>query len=187
MCFLDVETTGTKPGYHEVIEVGFRHSTKGGLCLQVQPQHIERAEPEALKVSGYNTSDWADARPFKDVVSRITEFVEDATLVGHNICGFDVPMLQGEYENLGLEHDHLFRDTIDTQGLARLFLVPLGLNRIGMEACMKFIGEEYTDAHNAYTDAIFAEKLFTYISDNLKWHGRIQGKRIQEALFSGDE
>ena len=183
LCFLDVEGTGTKPGYHEVTEIGFRHSVKGGLCIQIAPEHIERAQPEALKISRYNSSDWAEAKSFMDELPRIMPFIDGATLIGHNLFGYDVPMLRGEFESRGLEHDHLFRDIIDTMSLARDFLVPLGLNRIGMAACMKFIGEEYEDAHNAYSDALLAEKLYNYIHKNLKWHGLRDGKQIQEGLF----
>ena len=184
-CFLDIETTGTKPGYHEVTEVGFRHEKKGGLCLQIAPQHIERADAEALKISRYNTADWVDSKPFRDLVPKITEYVEDATIIAHNAM-FDIPMLQGEYDALGLDRDHLFRDVIDTMALAREFLVPLGLNLLRLESCMKFIGESYEGAHNAYEDALFCEKLYRHITDNLKWHGRLAGKRIQEPLFGNE-
>ena len=185
-CFFDIETTGLKPGYHEITEIGFRHTEKGGLCLQIAPQYMERAEPEALQKSGYNTADWAEARPFKDNAAKIAEFLEDATIVGHNAAGFDVPFLKAEYESAGLDHDHLFRDVVDTQALARVHLVPMGLNLVRMEACMKFMGVEYVGAHNAYEDAVFAEKLYQFITENLKWHGHREGKRIQEALF-GDK
>ena len=185
LCFYDAEGTGTTPGEHELTEVGFRHSDKGALCLQIAPRHMERAQPAALKVSRYNSSDWADAPPFIDVVSRITEYLEDATIVGHNIFGYDAPMTKGVYEMHGLEHDHLFRDIIDTMSLARLFLVPLGLKRVGLEWCMKFIGkeEEYADAHNAHADAVCCEILYNFIMDRVKWHGDRDGKRIQEQLF----
>ena len=186
LCFFDVETTGTKPGYHEVTEIGFRHTKKGGLCLQIAPQHIARAEQEALKISGYNTADWAEAKSFRHEVSKITAFIEDATLIGHN-APFDVDMLKGEYDAAGLDHDELFRDVIDTKALARQFLVPLGLNLLSLESCMKFIGVDYEGAHNAYEDAVFCEKLYRYITDNLKWHGRIKGKRVQEGLFGDDQ
>lgn len=182
-CFLDVETTGTKPGYHEVTEIGLRHSEKGGLCLQIAPRHIERAQEEALVVSRYNSADWVEAKEFRHEVGRITEFLEDATIVAHN-APFDVSMIHGEYDMAGLERGHLLRDVIDTMALARAFLVPLGLNRIGMGACMKFIGESYDGAHNAYDDTIFVEKLYKFIIKNLKWHGRVNGKRVQEDLFN---
>lgn len=182
LCFLDCETTGTKPKYHEVTEIGLRHSKKGGLCLQIAPRHMERAEPDALAISRYNTSDWADAKEFRYVASRISEYIEDATIICHN-APFDVSMLQGEYDMAGIDHDHMFRDVICTMALARTFLVPLGLNKLNLGSCMKFIGESYEGAHSAYDDTLFAEKLYTYILKNLKWHGRVDGKVIQENLF----
>lgn len=185
LCFLDVETTGTKPGFHEVTEIGLRHTEKGGLCLQIAPHHIERAEQEALQKSGYNTADWANAKPFDSLVPKITEYIEDATIVAHN-APFDVSMLQGEYDSACLSHDELFRDVIDTMALARIFLVPLGLNLLNLQSCMKFIGVEYEGGHNAYEDTVFCEKLYRYIIENLKWHGRNKGKRIQEGLFGDD-
>lgn len=184
LCFLDVETTGLKPRYHEVTEIGLHHEKKGGLCLQIAPRYMQRAEPEALRVSGYNAADWANANPFGDSVAQITEYLDGATLIGHN-APFDVAMLQGEYESLGLSHNDLFRDVIDTKALARQFLVPLGLNLIGLKACMNFIGVEDYDrrAHNAYEDALFAKRLYEFIDGNLKWHGLRNGKQIQDSLF----
>lgn len=183
LCFLDVEGTGTTPGLHEITEIGMHHSVLGGKCIQIAPLHIEIAEPEALRVSRYNSSDWADAPTLVKSAPEIVEYLEDATLIGHNLFGYDVPMLKADLEAKGFDVGHLFRDVIDTMSLARQFLVKLGLNRIGMEACMNFIGEPYNDAHNAYADALFAKKLYEYITENLKWHGRQNGKRIQEQLF----
>lgn len=180
---MDVETTGTKPRFHELTELGVRHTELGYRCWQIAPRHMERAQPEALSISRYNSSDWADAKEFRHIVDEITPFFEDATIVGHNAALFDIPMLQGEYEMAGLPHDHLFRDVIDTMALARTHLVPLGLNRLGLGACMKFIGEDYDGAHNAYDDTIMHEKLYYYIVKNLKWHGKVNGKYIQDDLF----
>ncbi len=183
LCFYDVESNGTKFGEHEITEVGFRHSTKGNLCLQIAPESMETAEPKALSVSGYNSSDWADAPRFLEVAPKITEFLDGATVIGHNIWGFDAPMTKAVYEMHGLDHSHLLRDVVDTMVLARLFLVPLGLKLVGLGPCMKFIGEDYEDAHNAYADAVYCEKLYNFIMGNLKWHGKQEGKRIQEQLF----
>jgi len=183
LCFCDVETTGNQPGYHEITEIAFIHDKKGSLCLQIAPQHLDRADPEALRVSNFNTSDWADAPEFKAVASRIADFLEGVTIIGHNFVGYDAPMIRGNFDMVGLGHDHLFRDIIDTQMLARLFLVPIGLNRLSMEACRKFFNRSYDGAHGAYDDAIFAKELYFDIMNNLKWHGKKEGKRIQEVMF----
>jgi len=183
LCFIDIEGTGTNPNIHEVTEIGIHHSKKGGFCIQIQPEHISNAEPEALKISRYNAADWIDAKPLRFCWEKVLPFIENSTIIGHNIHGYDIPMLRGNLDRLGISHDDLFRDTIDTMSLARAFLVPIGLNMIGMKSCMKFIGEEYSGAHNAYEDTLFAEKLYNFIMDNLKWHGKLDGKAIQESLF----
>ncbi len=183
LCFFDLETTGTKPGKHEIIEVAFRHEKLGILTMQIKPERLDDADPEALKVAGYNYADWIDAPTFKQAAPRITEFFSDATLIGHNIALFDIPIAIGQYEMCELSHDGLFRDVIDTMSLARTFLVPEGLKLLSMKSCRKFFGKEYEGAHSAYEDTVFAEELYRDIIERLRWFGKRDGKKIQESLF----
>jgi len=183
LCFCDVETTGTEPGVHEVIEIAFKHEKLGAWSTQIMPEHLDRAQPDALRISGFNTSDWVGAPKFRDAAPRITEFISDATVVGHNFIGFDAPMIVGNYEMCGLSSRGFFRDVIDTMMLARVFLVPEGLNRLSMEACRKFFGKDYEGAHAAWEDCVFTEELYRDIVDRLRWYGEREGKTIQESLF----
>ncbi len=183
LCFCDIETTGVKPEHHEVIEIAFKHEKLGSWSAQIMPQYLERAQPEALNISKFNVADWVGAPSFKNIAPKITEFVADATLVGHNLIGFDVPMIKGNYKICDLPYEGLFRDMIDTMVLARVFLVPEGLNQLNMESCRKFFGKSYERAHSAWEDCLFAEELYRDITSNLKWHGKRNGKIIQEALF----
>lgn len=180
MCFCDVETTGTEPGIHEIIEIAFKHEKLGAWSTQILPEQLERADPEALRISGFNTADWVGAPKFQDAEPRITEFVVDATIVGHNFIRFDAPMLIGNYKMCGLSHRGLFRDIIDTMMLARTFLVPEGLKLLNMEACRKFFGKSYEGAHAAWEDCVFTEELYHDIVDRLRWR---RDKTIQENLF----
>lgn len=186
LCFLDIETTGTRPGVHEITEIGISHTKLGSLCLQIAPQHLDRADPDSLRISGFNSADWVDADHFGICVPRLAPYFEDATIVGHNVAGFDIPFLKAEFESAGFDSGDFFRDVIDTQVLARQFLVPLGLKFVGLQACMKFIGVDYEGAHNAHEDTVFAKKLYDYIIGNLKWHGTKDGKHIQESIFGSD-
>lgn len=183
LCFVDVEGTGTDFRHHEVTEVGLLHTKKGSACVQVKPRNLGNAQEGALRVSRFNHRDWADAPDFSEHAPMLAEWFEDATIVGHNVSGYDIPMLSEEFRRRNLEHDHLFRDVIDTMQLARFILVPLGLKRLGLGSCMKFIGEEYEDAHSAFTDTVYCKKLYDYIEKNIKWHGSVSGKKIQESLF----
>lgn len=185
LCFCDIETTGTEPGVHEVTEIAFKHEKLGAWSTQIMPQHMDRAQPDALRISRFNTADWVGAPKFTQVAPKITEFVADATLVGHNFMGFDVPILKGNYDICGLSRQGLFRDVIDTMMLARVILVPEGLNLLRMNACRKFFGKEYDEeeAHAAWEDCLFAEELYHDIVRRLRWHGVRDGEAIQEDLF----
>lgn len=183
LCFCDVETTGTEPGIHEVIEIAFKHEELGSWSTQILPEHIDRAQPEALRISGFNTTDWVGAPRFLDAAEKITEFVAGATLVGHNFIGFDAPMIVGNYKMCNLPYYGLFRDIIDTMMLARTFLVPEGLKLLNMEACRKFFGKGYEGAHAAWEDCVFTEELYYDIVNRMRWHGDREGKKIQEDLF----
>jgi DNA polymerase III epsilon subunit-like protein len=181
ICFCDIETNGTKAGEHEVIEFAAKHSTLGKWSTPIAMMHPERSEPEALRVSRYNEADWVGAPKFKDVAGKIAEFLTDCTVVGHNFIGFDAPIIRGTFDMLGLAHDEILRDIIDTMMLARTFLIPEGLNRINMKACRKFFGKDYEGAHAAWEDVEFAEELYNDIMAGLRWHGI--GGAIQESLF----
>ena len=185
LCFCDIETTGTKAGVHEVIEIAFKHDTLGSWSTTIQPEFLNRAEPEALLVSRYNTVDWAGSPTFREVAPKITQFVTDATVIGHNLIGFDVQILRGHYEICGLSHHGLFRDALDTMVLARTVLIPQGLKRLNMEACRKFFGRGYEGAHAAWEDCVFAEELYHDIMENLRWVDKRKGEVIQESLFDG--
>lgn len=63
----DLEFTGLDPDRHEIIEIGLvvldPHTleTLREWEIYVAPQHMERADPEALKIAGYAPTAWHDA------------------------------------------------------------------------------------------------------------------------------
>jgi len=181
-CFLDLEGTGTKPGFHEITEIGIKHTELGQYHRIVKPRFLERAEPKALQVSGYNSKDWAGSQFFEDLQEELRPYITDCTIIGHNIWNYDIPMLRGQYEMAGVtDHEEwMSRDIIDTQILARAVLVREGMKNISMRACRKFFGRGYEGAHNALEDCFFNQDLFDDIM------GRVSFKPIQpkqENLF----
>ena len=63
LAFLDVETTGLIPGYHEIVNVGIVLSDVDGnekarILLYVQPSHPERASQEAVAINGFEKDLW---------------------------------------------------------------------------------------------------------------------------------
>ena len=74
LAFVDVETTGLNPDTHEIIELGCvivsqegvgsgKPSFKiiGEIDIKIKPEHIENADPVALRVNGYDEVDWVFA------------------------------------------------------------------------------------------------------------------------------
>jgi DNA polymerase III alpha subunit (gram-positive type) len=110
LAFVDVETTGLVPGYHEMIDIGAIVTDLEGreidrLFIRLQPQHPERTSEGARAVNAFDPDRWRElgALSPKDAVERIASFHQRAAggrtilLVAYN-SHFDAAFL-----------DHLFR------------------------------------------------------------------------------
>ena len=65
LAFIDVETTGLTPGYHEMIDIGIVMTDLDGveldrLFLRIQPQHPERTEDGARTVNAFDEARWRE-------------------------------------------------------------------------------------------------------------------------------
>jgi len=63
LAFLDVETTGLVPGYHEMIDLGLVMTDLDGgpidsLFLRIQPEHPERLSEGAREVNAFDAENW---------------------------------------------------------------------------------------------------------------------------------
>jgi beta-lactamase class D len=65
LAFLDVETTGLVPGWHEMIDLGLVVTDLEGapvdsLFLRIQPEHPERASEGAIAVNAFDPDRWRE-------------------------------------------------------------------------------------------------------------------------------
>jgi DNA polymerase III alpha subunit (gram-positive type) len=65
LAFVDVETTGLTPGYHEMIDIGIvmtdlAGNEKGELFLRIQPQFPERTQDGARAVNAFDETRWQE-------------------------------------------------------------------------------------------------------------------------------
>lgn len=110
LAFIDVETTGLTPGYHEMIDIGIVMTDLEGaeldrLFLRIQPQHPERTEEGARAVNAFDDARWRrlGAASPGDAVTAIAGF-HRRVAAGRNVLmvaynsHFDAAFL-----------DHLFR------------------------------------------------------------------------------
>ena len=137
----DVETTGLDPRYHEIIEIGAIKvdadlNEIGCFDLKVKPIFIERAEPKALEVNGYNEADWVDAVSYYEAAKAFRIFSAEGILAAWNIT-FEYTFL-----------DQMFRDTrvqnlmdyhrIDLPSIAWASIP--GLKKIGLDSVGEYFG-----------------------------------------------
>lgn len=110
LAFVDVETTGLVPGYHEMIDIGIvmtdlDGAELGDLFVRIQPDHPERTDEGARAVNAYEEDRWRElgALSAEAAIDRIVSFHEqnagsrNVLMVAFN-SHFDAAFL-----------DHLFR------------------------------------------------------------------------------
>lgn len=110
LAFVDLETTGLDPEIHEIIEIAFILARQPDLVVlevwdrRVRPQHIQTADPTALRVNGYRPEAWQDSIPLSEALVIFRESVRDAIVITYRSC-FDVPFLVQGLKDAGLVQD----------------------------------------------------------------------------------
>ena len=91
ICLIDTETTGTNPYRHELIEIGFIVFNTDDpdeifeCNMKVKPEHIDRADPQALLVNGFREEDWADAKDLKEALTFLQVRAYGAIFMAYNV------------------------------------------------------------------------------------------------------
>jgi DNA polymerase III epsilon subunit-like protein len=203
IAYLDVETTGLDPVRHEVIEVAilvetdrsrppsevFNHLRhvgarldyrRGGLVevtCKIHPEHLENADPEALKINGYASSLWKDALLWTvDLANAISDLLSRCLIVGQFVT-FDLEMLK--WTGLRIGGDNRLqkiagRRSMDTRMLIYEHLTPLGLSSASLGPVCDLIGVSNEGAHHSLIDAYRCREVYHRLArartlDRLKW------------------
>lgn len=167
LAFIDVETTGTDPKVHEIIEIAaIIARLKDGvltitdqLDLKVQPKHIETAEPAALRVNGYDEADWLFAVSLEEAMQSFAKKTEGAVFVAHNVI-FDHSFVQAAFESTGIENAMHYHK-LDTISVAFASLHNSDdISKLSLRALCQHFEIENKAAHSAYADAYATYELF---------------------------
>jgi DNA polymerase-3 subunit epsilon/ATP-dependent DNA helicase DinG len=143
---LDLETTGLDPQSDAITEIGAVRFTRDSVLDRfstfVNPR---RPIPDRIQaLTGIRPSDVQDAPPLEAVAPDVEAFIEGCVLVGSNVIGFDVPMLDAK----GIRHGEEMYDTHDLAAL----LLP-GLAEYGLAALARHFEIEMPVHHRALPDA----------------------------------
>ena len=163
----DIETTGLKAKFHELIEVaGVKVS--GGKIVERFSEFVKPETPilphitELTKITNEMVSGADDA---KNVLSRFLEFAEGSVLVAHN-ANFDVGFLKRYAEKVNIPFDFCY---VDTLGLSRKLVTNIKRHRLDRVA--KALGIPFEGHHRAINDAEVTAKIFMVFADSLRRKG----------------
>ena len=161
MLWVDLETTGTNPDVHEIIEIaavlrGIDRQEIGRFEAKVQPMRIEVATPRALEVNGYTPERWAGATTIEAALDQLHALAAAAdvepVLAGHNV-GFDKAFLARalDRDTTGnpLPVDY---HAIDTASLAWPLCAAGRIDGISLAKVCMFFGISNEGEHGAMRD-----------------------------------
>ncbi len=160
----DFETTGLDVQHCMVVQLGSYKIVDGKIVetfnTLINPCcHI----PEATSaIHGIYDKDVLNAPEFKEVLPDFFKFTRGATLVGHNACGYDLPILTRLSKESGYNFDN---PVLDTLILAKQYY---RLPSYKLENLAKHFNITLDNAHNADFDAIATAKLFIILAEKLK-------------------
>jgi len=169
---VDTETTGLKAGFHEMTELGIIRATdKVQLWKQIICENPERANYDALKITGKTLADIVKGETKEEVVAAAMRFINQDGLtpahrciVGHNIIPFDKKFLHALWESTNQEFPaNLWLDTLSLTAEFLKISDPKTLNitktatgRVSktLHAACDMVGiKKLSAAHNAKVDS----------------------------------
>lgn len=129
LAFVDVETTGLDSDKHEIIQLACvlaEQKTRPGkgpevtiideFELKITPTRLQDAEPEALRVNGFNEMEWMFAIHLKNAMEHFAKKAKGAIMVAHNLC-FDAGFIDKAFKSTGVENT-LHYQKLDTLSIA---------------------------------------------------------------------
>jgi DNA polymerase-3 subunit epsilon len=164
---LDTETTGLRPGSDRVIEIaGVRlHHGKATDAFQSLVNPGRRIPPFITKFTGITQDMVNDAPPAAAILPDFFQFIEGATLVGHNL-GFDLNFLSHEAQLLGQTFPV---EGFDTVLLARRLLP--SLKRFKLDTVAEYLKIPTANRHRAMGDARATAAIFLRLLEYAQTQG----------------
>jgi DNA polymerase-3 subunit epsilon len=165
MAITDLETTGTDPRNHEIIELGLLVVDQKSLAildsleLKVRPEHLVTASESALRLNGYNEHDWAGAVSLSEVMTEYSRKVEGAMFCSHNVT-FDWSFIQEAVRTTGVPVN-LDYHRLDIFTMGWTVLRGHGLDDFNLSKVAKYLGlGEEPVPHRAINGARMAYEVF---------------------------
>ena len=161
---LDIETTGTSPEKDEIIEVGALKieadtvTEEFSMLIQIKGE----IPIEIQKLTGITEQELqSQGRPLDEVLNKLFEFAGNRVIIGHNVM-FDYNFIRIACRKLGIEMQ-LGTASKDTLALLRRKIK--GVGSYQLEALMKHLGYEVSNAHRALPDCYLTYQLYQKLNE----------------------
>lgn len=159
----DLETTGLDTSKCKIVQLGSYKIVDGKMVeyfnTLVNPGcHIPE---ESTKIHGIKDEDVLSAPYIHEVIPDFFKFTRDATLVGHNLFGYDLPILTRDAKENGYVFDNHALDTLI------ITKSQYSLPAYSLEKLAKHFNLGLENAHSADFDALATAKLFILLAEKL--------------------
>jgi len=190
-CILDTETTGLKPGYHEVIQVAALICDKNlkeidRVSFKINPQKIERASKKALEINKYNPKTWSPdfftkVKYLKYLNRFISKYASDEIIMAGQNIKFDYKFLKAEYEQCDVPFP-FSTITLDLMDVAKLWssFRNTRLKKYSLDYLVKFTNQVNDNPHDAEADAEVTLDVLKWFVKDLKKGTKHERKRINK-------
>lgn len=173
LAFIDTETTGLDVDKHELIEIGcviaeqdwsgktpvFTHVEE--FDLKIKPVDISNADPQALRINGYNEADWLFAYDLADAMDIFRKKTKDCIMVSHNLS-FDAAFIDKAFKKTGVKNE-MYYPRIDTISIAFAKLHNKEDLRYSLGALCQHFDIENKSAHTALADTVALFEVYKKI------------------------
>jgi DNA polymerase-3 subunit epsilon len=145
----DLESTGTDPASDRIVELSVLRIDPDGT-RQARTRRIHPGRPipaEATAVHGIRDEDVRDCPTFRQIARGLLGFLGESDLAGFNVLRFDVPLLDREFRDCGMDLGLDRRRVVDVMTIFHR-KEPRDL----AAAVRLYLGREHAGAHSAAAD-----------------------------------
>lgn len=153
---IDLETTGLDSTKDRIVEISCVKLGVDGR-RDVRTRRVNPGVPisaEATAVHGISDADVAHEPTFAQLAKNLLAFLDGCDLTGFNLEHFDLPMLQREFQRVGLQFPSGPVRVVDSRRIVML-KEPRDLRSTYRYYC----GKELVSAHSAEADAVAAADI----------------------------
>ena len=164
---IDTETTGLQPEIDGVIEISAIKYVNGEpidfFTQLINPE--QKLDSFIVKLTGIKNSDLLDKPTIDKVLPMFFDFVEEYTLVAHNIS-YDIKMIACEANRINVKM--IDNKLIDTLTLAKKMIPKYEISNYKLSTLKEYYGVN-TESHRATDDCITCNAIYQKYIEFLKF------------------